>query len=151
MAGMGRSAERAATLAAGARSPGRVAAHKSEMNGFPVQFAVLSWADPCTNTLLEIRNNRRGPRRRRLAGGMFFAPYLSVAPVRKKAMIEAKTKNVELRLTLTEEERVQLLAWLERRMRDKLVEEHRTDSLEFKKLVARQERILDGLIAKLRR
>lgn len=66
-------------------------------------------------------------------------------------MIEAKTKNVELRLTLTEEERVQLLAWLERRMRDKLVEEHRTDSLEFKKLVARQERILDGLIAKLRR
>ena len=66
-------------------------------------------------------------------------------------MAATGNKSAEFTLTLTEEERIQLLSWLEQRMHDKLIEEHRTDAPDFKSFVAHQEVILDDLIRKLRR
>jgi hypothetical protein len=54
-------------------------------------------------------------------------------------------------LTLTEVERSQLFNWLQDRLRKTRVEEHRTDALEFKELVRREEDVLNHLIDKLRR
>jgi hypothetical protein len=53
-------------------------------------------------------------------------------------------------LTLTEEERVELLAWLEQKLKNKLVEEHRTETAAFRAHVVRQEAILRRLIEGLR-
>jgi hypothetical protein len=53
-------------------------------------------------------------------------------------------------LTLTEEERNQLLHWLEERLRSTLIEEHRTDALDFKHLVHHEEDVLGNVIKKLR-
>jgi len=54
-------------------------------------------------------------------------------------------------LTLTGEEREQLLAFLEQALRAKEIEEHRTDSISFRAIVQRQEALLQGLVDKLRR
>jgi hypothetical protein len=54
-------------------------------------------------------------------------------------------------IALTEEERAQLLKWLEHWLQTKLIEEHRTDALAYKQLVVHEEAILESLIAKLRR
>ncbi len=54
-------------------------------------------------------------------------------------------------LTLTEVERGQLLNWLENRMKSTMIEEHRTDNLEYKEMVRREEDVLDHVINKLRR
>ena len=54
-------------------------------------------------------------------------------------------------LTLTEVERTQLQSWLEERRRKTRVEEHRTDALDFKELVRREEDVLGRVINKLRR
>lgn len=59
--------------------------------------------------------------------------------------------TTEFTLTLTEEERSQLLNWLEQRLRTTLIEEHRTDSNEYKEYVVHLEDILNQVIAKLRR
>jgi len=53
-------------------------------------------------------------------------------------------------LTLTQEERDQLLNWLEQRFKSTLVEEHRTEASDYKKYMYRQEEILEKLIDKLR-
>ncbi|HZZ78431.1 MAG TPA: hypothetical protein VFE62_07920 [Gemmataceae bacterium] len=58
---------------------------------------------------------------------------------------------VQFTLELTTEERDLLLNWLEQRKREKLVEEHRTDSGTYRTVVLQQEAILDGLIQKLQR
>jgi len=63
----------------------------------------------------------------------------------------ANDPNTALTLTITEEERSQLLNWLEQYRRDKLVEEHRTDAPNYRSFILRQEEILDKLILKLRR
>jgi hypothetical protein len=52
-------------------------------------------------------------------------------------------------LTLTEEERAQLLNWLKEKLRNKLVEEHRTEAFDYKEYVFHQEKILQSLIEKL--
>ena len=51
---------------------------------------------------------------------------------------------------LTEEERAQLLNWLEQRLRSTRIEEHRTDALEYKERVRHEEDVLGSVINKLR-
>jgi hypothetical protein len=53
-------------------------------------------------------------------------------------------------VALTEQERTELIRWLEAELRNKLVEEHRTDALEYKAHLANQEVLLERLICKLR-
>ena len=53
-------------------------------------------------------------------------------------------------LALSAEERSLLSQILEKRLRDKEVEEHRTDAFEFKELVRHEEDVLRGLLEKLR-
>ena len=60
------------------------------------------------------------------------------------------TPSAEFVLNLTEEERSQLLNWLEQKQRNTLVEEHRTDSPKYKDYVLHKEEILEKLINKLR-
>jgi hypothetical protein len=57
----------------------------------------------------------------------------------------------EFALTLTEEERAQLLDWLKQRLRRVLIEEHRTDAIDYKDYVRHQEEILESVMKKLRR
>jgi hypothetical protein len=57
----------------------------------------------------------------------------------------------EITITLTEEQRTELLKWLEQAYRDTLVEEHRTEAHEFREYVARRETIFNEIIAKLKR
>jgi hypothetical protein len=54
-------------------------------------------------------------------------------------------------LTLTAEEKEKLLAFLEREVRDKQVEVHRTDAIDYKEYVQHEADLLQGLIARLRR
>ena len=61
------------------------------------------------------------------------------------------TTSSGVTLTLTEEERAQLLSLLEQLDRDTLVEVHRTEATDFRQHVERREAILRGLIEKLRR
>ena len=62
-----------------------------------------------------------------------------------------KTANqpTEFTIALTEEERAQLLNWLEQKLKKKLVEEHRSATADFREYVIHQEQILEGLIHKL--
>jgi hypothetical protein len=66
-------------------------------------------------------------------------------------MAAASTRPAEMTLTLTGEEREQLLLLLDQALRNKLVEEHRTDALAFKEHVRHQEVLLESMIEKLRR
>jgi len=52
---------------------------------------------------------------------------------------------------LTEEERSYLLTVLEQVLKDKLVEEHRTDSISFREHVRQQGAVLQRVLSKLRR
>jgi hypothetical protein len=54
-------------------------------------------------------------------------------------------------LTLTEEDRTFLAALLEQALHDKKIEEHRTDSIEFKEHVEHEVALLRGLVDKVRR
>jgi len=53
-------------------------------------------------------------------------------------------------LQLTGEERSLLLSLLEKKLREVRVEEHRTDSLGFAKLVRQQEALLESMLEKVR-
>ncbi len=66
-------------------------------------------------------------------------------------MAAVREVSAEITLILTEEERAQLLNWLEQQFRNKLVEEHRTKTSDYRGYVIHQEQILEKLIAKLRR
>ena len=66
-------------------------------------------------------------------------------------MATVHNASTDFKLTLTEEERVQLLNWLQERLRDKLVEEHRTDAIDYRQFVLQQETILERLIEKFKR
>jgi len=59
--------------------------------------------------------------------------------------------TTEAALTLTEEERTFLVGLLEQALHDKKIEEHRTDSIEFKEHVVHEVTLLRGLIDRLRR
>jgi hypothetical protein len=65
-------------------------------------------------------------------------------------MSPADATSAGVTLTLTAEERLQLLSYLEQGFRDVLVEEHRTDSPNYRELVARKEKALRSIIDKLR-
>jgi hypothetical protein len=54
-------------------------------------------------------------------------------------------------LTLSEDERVQLLSLLEQAIRDKHVEVHRTEAPDYRQHVLREEAVLQSVIDKLRR
>jgi hypothetical protein len=57
----------------------------------------------------------------------------------------------EVTLTLTEEERRELLLVLEQALHDKQIEVHRTEAFAARELVQRQQTVLEGLVARLRR
>jgi hypothetical protein len=54
-------------------------------------------------------------------------------------------------LTLTEDERAELLLVLEQALRDKQIEVHRTEAFAARDLVQHQQTVLEGLLDKLRR
>jgi len=66
-------------------------------------------------------------------------------------MTTIRDAPIEFMMTLTEEERTQLLSWLKQRLKDKLVEEHRTERAAYREYVLHEEALLEKLIAKLRR
>ncbi len=67
-------------------------------------------------------------------------------------MTPQQTRTTEpFTVTLTEMVRSQFLHWLEERLRKTKVEEHRTDALDFKAIVRREEDVLGHVIDKLRR
>ena len=66
-------------------------------------------------------------------------------------MAAARTRATRKPLNLTKEEREHLLTILEPLLRDKQIEEHRTDSIDFKEHVQHQEALLQRIINKLRR
>jgi hypothetical protein len=53
-------------------------------------------------------------------------------------------------LTLSEEERTELLGVLEQAVREKRIEVHRTDALTYKEQVEREATVLEGLLRKVR-
>jgi hypothetical protein len=65
-------------------------------------------------------------------------------------MAIADNPSTEFTLNLTEEERTELLNWLEQNLRNKRVEEHRTEAAGFRQHVLHEEKILEQLIHKLR-
>ncbi len=54
-------------------------------------------------------------------------------------------------LVLSDEERDQLIAFLEQALRAKEIEVHRTDAPDYRKLVEREETILQNILGRLRR
>jgi len=66
-------------------------------------------------------------------------------------MPASTTHSPAITLDLSGEERSLLLRFLEQKFREKQVEEHRTDALEFKEHVRHEEDVLQGLLDKLRR
>jgi hypothetical protein len=65
-------------------------------------------------------------------------------------MAAANTGGSEFTLTLTEEERRELLLVLEQASRDKEVEAHRTEAFAAKQLVQHQADVLQRLVSKVR-
>ena len=57
--------------------------------------------------------------------------------------------GADVTITLTGEERTELLGWLEELRNSKRVEEHRTETADFRKYVHRQVEIVEKLIARL--
>jgi len=66
-------------------------------------------------------------------------------------MSVATTESPAITLALSAEERSLLLNFLEKKFRDKQVEEHRTEAFAFREHVQHQEALLQGLIDKLLR
>ena len=66
-------------------------------------------------------------------------------------MSAVRTTSGGCTLTLTAEERDQLLLFLEQALKDTLVEEHRTESPDFREHIERRETVMRGVIDKLRR
>jgi len=65
--------------------------------------------------------------------------------------MSATITQSEFTLALSEEERGLLSRFLEQALRDKQVEVHRTDALDYKKYVEHQEALLRGVLDKLQR
>jgi hypothetical protein len=61
------------------------------------------------------------------------------------------TDSPGITLTLSGEERSLLLSFLEQKLRDKRVEEHRTETFEFRDYVQHEEAVIQSLLDKLRR
>ena len=66
-------------------------------------------------------------------------------------MATASGSAQALSLSLNEEERTLLLSVLEQALRDKRVEIHRTEAIDYREHLQQQETILEGLIGRLSR
>jgi hypothetical protein len=66
-------------------------------------------------------------------------------------MSQVSTETAGVTLTLTHEERTQLLNVLEPLLRDKEVEVHRTEAFDYREHLERQLAVLEQITAKLRR
>ena len=66
-------------------------------------------------------------------------------------MLAVDTSSSACTLTLTGEERSQLLTFLEHALRTKQVEAHRTKTINYREHLEHEEALLQGLIDKLRR
>jgi len=66
-------------------------------------------------------------------------------------MATTTTSATQITLALTEEERSELASLLDRTLRDTLVEEHRTDSPNYREHIERREAALRSVSEKLRR
>lgn len=66
-------------------------------------------------------------------------------------MTPTSSPTTQFTLALTEEEHAQLLNWLEQRLQNKRLEEHRTDASEYRQYVVHEEALVESLIKKLRR
>jgi hypothetical protein len=66
-------------------------------------------------------------------------------------MTQANTGTAGMTFTLTGEEHELLLAVLNQVLREKEIEERRTDAITYREYVRRQEVLLEGLVEKLRR
>jgi hypothetical protein len=66
-------------------------------------------------------------------------------------MSATETQSSAFTITLTEDERTELLRFLEQVLRDKEIEEHRTEARKFRELVQHEENTLRSLISKLGR
>ena len=66
-------------------------------------------------------------------------------------MAATDTRSATCTLSLSEEERTQLLSFLEQSLPEILVEVHRTEAPDFRAHVERKESILRGLANRLRR
>jgi len=66
-------------------------------------------------------------------------------------MSAATTESGAITLALSGEERSLLLNFLEQKLHDKKIEEHRTDAFEFREYVRHEEAVVQGLLDKLRR
>jgi len=66
-------------------------------------------------------------------------------------MTATTSETAGVMVTLTEEERAQLVTLLEQATKDTAVEAHRTDSPDFREHIQRRETVFRGLMEKLRR
>jgi hypothetical protein len=66
-------------------------------------------------------------------------------------MAAPNTTSGAATFTFTGEEQAQLLSILEQALRNKEIEEHRTDALAFKAFVQHEEAVLRSLVDKVRR
>jgi hypothetical protein len=66
-------------------------------------------------------------------------------------MATVDVRAPEFTLALNEQERVDLLSYLEQGLRDVMVEVHRTEAPDYREFVQRKEAMLRGVIDKLRR
>jgi len=65
-------------------------------------------------------------------------------------MRAAGTQSLEVAFCLNEEERVELVLFLEQALRDTLVEEHRTEAPDYRERIQRREAVLNRFLDKLR-
>jgi hypothetical protein len=66
-------------------------------------------------------------------------------------MAATTTTSAEFTLTLTEDERAQLLGFLEQALRAKEIEVHRTESPDYREYIQHEAAVMESLIGKLRR
>lgn len=63
----------------------------------------------------------------------------------------AAATSAQFTLSLTEDERAQLLIFLQQALRDKQIEVHRTEAPDYREYVLHQQAVMESLIAKLGR
>jgi hypothetical protein len=73
------------------------------------------------------------------------------ATLLQETLMAPTTSSTGFTLTLSQEERAFLLNFLEEGFKEKEIEVHRTDNLEFREIVEREAALMEGLINKLRR
>lgn len=65
-------------------------------------------------------------------------------------MADVAGQPTNITLTLTGEERTELVRLLEQTLKEKLIEEHRTDALSYRKEIIHEEEVLKSILQKVR-